>query len=59
MDRPKLGPEDQRKVDTFTSSGIHSVARKPFRPLLLLLMVITATTVMSLLAIFIERLYIP
>ncbi|MBK6288307.1 MAG: DUF3094 family protein [Gammaproteobacteria bacterium] len=59
MDRPKLGPEDQRKVDAFTSSGIHSVERKPFRPLLLLLMVITVTTVMTLLAIFIERLYIP
>lgn len=59
MERSKLDPEDQRKVDAFTSSGIHSVERKPFRPLLLLVMVIAVTTVMSLLSIFIERLYIP
>ena len=59
MEQPKLHPEDQRKVDEFTSSGIHSVERKPFRPMLLLVMVVVVTTVMTLLSIFIERLYIP
>ncbi len=59
MERSKLDPEDQSKVDAFTSSGIHSVERKPFRPWLLLVMVIVVTSVMSLLSIFIERLYIP
>jgi hypothetical protein len=59
MDKPKLSPEDQQKVDMFTSSGVHSVARKPFRPLLLLVVVIAVTTAMTVLSIVIERLYIP
>jgi hypothetical protein len=38
----RLYPEDQAKVDTFVSTGVNSVERKPFRPgrLLLVLVVI-------------------
>lgn len=32
----RLSPEDQAKVDEFTHSGYNSTERKPFRPLLLL-----------------------
>ena len=55
----KLHPEDQQRVDVFTSTGIHSVPRKPFRPLLLLAVILAVTTAMTVLSIFIERMYIP
>ena len=58
MKPPKLDAEDQRRVDEVTRSGIHSVERKPFRPLLLLLMVIGVTTALTLLSIFLERITI-
>jgi len=34
---PELYPEDQEKVDKYLQSSVHQVDRKPFRPLLLLL----------------------
>ena len=55
----KLNPEDQQRVDAFTSTGIHSVPRKPFRPLLLLAVILVFTTAMTVLSIVIERMYIP
>jgi Protein of unknown function (DUF3094) len=55
----KLDPEDQQRVDAFTSTGIHSVPRKPFRPLVLLAMILAVTTAMTVLSIVIERMYIP
>jgi Protein of unknown function (DUF3094) len=55
----KLHPEDQQRVDAFTSTGIHSVPRKPFRPLLLLGVILAVTTAMTVLSIAIERMYIP
>lgn len=54
----KLHPEDQQRVDVFTSTGIHSVPRKPFRPLLLAV-ILAVTTAMTVLSIVIERMYIP
>ena len=55
----KLHPEDQQRVDVFTSTGIHSVPRKPFRPLLLLAVILAVTTAMTVMSIVIERMYIP
>ena len=55
----KLNPEDQQRVDAFTSTGIHSVPRKPFRPLVLLAVILVFTTAMTVLSIVIERMYIP
>ena len=55
----KLDPEDQQRVDAFTSTGIHSVPRKPFRPLVLLAVILAVTTAMTVLSIAIERMYIP
>jgi len=57
--RPELNAEDQRRVDEFVSTGIHSVQRKPFRPLVLLLIIVAVTTSMTVLSIVIEKLYIP
>ena len=55
----KLHPEDQQRVDVVTSTGIHSVQRKPFRPLVLLAVILTVTSAMTVLSIVIERMYIP
>jgi len=36
----RLSPQDQQKVDQYLSARQHQVERKPFRPLLLLAMVL-------------------
>lgn len=36
----KLGPEDLRKVEEYLNAPQHQVERKPFRPLLLMIMLI-------------------
>ncbi len=51
--------EDQERVDRFTTSGIHAVPRRPFRPLLLLGVILGVTTALTVLSIVIERMYIP
>jgi len=55
----KLRPEDQQRVDVVTSTGIHAVPRKPFRPLVLLAVILAVTSAMTVLSIVIERMYIP
>ncbi|WP_339669343.1 DUF3094 family protein [Dasania marina] len=48
----ELSPEDQQKVDQFLQRGVNSVARKPFKPLKLLailLLMVTGLSVFSLL----------
>ena len=47
---PKLSPEDQAKVDEFVSSGYNDVERKPFRPLLLLLVLWCVVALLGLIA---------
>jgi len=51
----RLNSEDQAKVDEFTSRGINSVERKPFRPLRLLLILIVVVTSLSLFSQFLAR----
>lgn|GEM_PF-1191219 len=51
----RLYPEDQKKVDEFINRGIHSVQRKPFRPLRLLLLLIVVVTTLSILSQFLAR----
>ncbi len=46
----RLYPEDQARVDEFLRTGVNSVERKPFRPLVLLIVVIVAVTGLSLLS---------
>jgi hypothetical protein len=57
--KPELSPQDQKLVDEFISTGIHSVERKPFKPWLLVLMVLACMASMTMLSIAIERMYIP
>jgi len=53
--RPRLKPEDQAKVDEFLQKGVNSVERKPFRPVLLMIMLIVVVAGLSFLAQGIAR----
>ena len=46
----RLNPEDQAKVDAFLQSGVNSVERKPFRPIIMILLLIAVVTGFSLLS---------
>ena len=50
-----LYPEDQKRVDEFTSRGINSVQRKPFKPMRLLLILVGVVTALSILSQFLAR----
>ncbi|WP_323845765.1 DUF3094 family protein [Microbulbifer magnicolonia] len=51
----KLSEEDQAKVDRYLHRGVNEVERKPFRPLLLLLVIVGVLTLLSLVSIIIAR----
>lgn len=51
----KLSDEDQAKVDRYLHSGTNRVERKPFRPLLLLAVIVGVLTLLSLASVFIAR----
>ncbi|QKX16408.1 DUF3094 family protein [Microbulbifer sp. YPW1] len=51
----KLSDEDQAKVDTYLKSGYNDVERKPFRPFLLLGVILVVLTALSLLSLVIAR----
>ncbi len=55
----EISEEDRARVAKVTSSGIHSVERKPFRPLYMMLMLTAVTALLSVIAVVIERMYIP
>jgi hypothetical protein len=55
----EISEEDRARVAKVTSSGIHSVERKPFRPLYMMLMLTAVTVLLSVIAVVIERIYIP
>ncbi|MGH8438433.1 MAG: DUF3094 family protein [Pseudomonas sp.] len=46
----RLNPEDQRRVDHYLQAPQHQVERKPFRPWLLLGMVVLVTVGLGLLS---------
>ncbi|WP_191831141.1 DUF3094 family protein [Pseudomonas fluorescens] len=46
----RLNPEDQRRVDHYLQAPQHQVERKPFRPWLLLVMVVLVTVGLGLLS---------
>jgi len=52
----ELRPEDQARVDGFLKRGVNSVERKPFRPMLLMIMLIAFVAGLSLLSQWIARL---
>ena len=55
----EISPEDQQRVDLITSTGIHSVERKPFRPLYMMIMLIVVTLTLMGLAVLLEKTVIP
>lgn len=52
----RLTPEDQQRVDDHLSAPQHRVERRPFRPLLLLLMVLAVVIGLGLLSRLLSRL---
>lgn len=50
---PKLYPEDQARVDEVLSRGIYKVDRKPFRPWLLLTILIGVLCLVSIAGYFV------
>ncbi|WP_295797279.1 DUF3094 family protein [uncultured Microbulbifer sp.] len=51
----KLSDEDQARVDRYLKGGHNDVERKPFRPLLLLAVIVIVLTGLSLLSLLIAR----
>lgn len=55
MSERKLSEEDQARVDEYLRSGYNSVERKPFRPLILMVILLIAVTSLTLLSMGIAR----
>jgi hypothetical protein len=52
----RLYPEDQARVDAFISRGVNSVERKPFRPFVLLAVLLVVVTGLSAVSLLLARL---
>ena len=52
----RLNPEDQKRVDQYLSAPQHQVERQPFRPWLLLLMVMVVVIGLGILSRLLSRL---
>ena len=50
MNHSKLNSEDQARVDQYLSRTIHQVERQPFRPLLLLGVIVVVLTFLSVMS---------
>ncbi|NIE74157.1 DUF3094 domain-containing protein [Pantoea sp. Tr-811] len=46
----RLNPEDQRRVDAYLQAPQHQVERRPFRPWLLLVLVLAVTIGLGLIS---------
>ncbi len=47
MAKTQLSPQDQARVDAVTRRGVNSIQRKPFRPWLLLGVILLVLTLLS------------
>ncbi|MBU3057255.1 MULTISPECIES: DUF3094 family protein [Pseudomonas] len=52
----RLSPDDQQRVDQYLSAPQHQVERKPFRPWLLLLLVLAVVIGLGLLSRLLSQL---
>lgn len=52
---PKLAPEDQEKVDRYLAASIHQVDRKPFRPMLLLGVILVTMVVLTAVSLVVAK----
>lgn len=50
-----LSDEDQARVDHVVSSGVNSTTRKPFRPILLVILLIATVTGLSIMSQLLVR----
>ena len=55
FEEPLLSPEDQARINEFLAKGNNSVERKPFKPGLLIFLLISVVTSFSLLSQVIAR----
>ena len=54
-EKTRLKPEDQARVDAFLTRGVNSVERKPFRPLLLVILLVVVVGSLSLFSQWLAR----
>lgn len=54
-EQPVLSEEDQARVDRFVSTGVNSTEKKPFRPILLVILLVSVVTGFSLLSQVLAR----
>lgn len=54
-DEPVLSAEDQARVDRFISTGVNATEKKPFRPFLLVILLVSVVTGFSLLSQVLAR----
>ena len=54
-DHPVLSEEDQARVDHFIRTGVNATEKKPFRPILLVVLLIAVVTGFSLLSQILAR----
>jgi len=54
-DHPVLSEEDQARVDHFIRTGVNATEKKPFRPILLVVLLISVVTGFSLLSQILAR----
>ena len=57
-DSPVLSEEDQARVDYVVRTGVNSTDKRPFRPILLLVLLILVVTGFSLLSQVLARAFI-
>ncbi len=53
--KPKLSEEDQARVDEFLKSGYNRTEKKPYRPLLLLLVLWIVVTALGAMAYWLTQ----
>jgi hypothetical protein len=54
QDAASLSPEDLARVERYLSSPIHRVERKPFRPYLMMLLLLSVVISLSMLSLLIS-----
>ena len=54
-EQPKLSAKDLERVEKYLSSPIHQVERKPFRPWIMMLMLVVTVTLLSGLSVLLTK----
>ena len=57
-DERKLSEQDLERVRKVTTSGIHAVERKPFRPFRLMFIIVAAMISLSLFSLWMASIYV-